>query len=51
MNISHFLNEQGTGYKYLKSIELKIEGRHLKEHPNVSNFTKFESYWLNLNSL
>ena len=27
------LNEQGTGYEYLK------------EHPNISKFTKFESYW------
>ena len=44
--ISHFLNEQGTGYQYLKLIEfLKIEACQLKEHPNISNFTKFESYW------
>ena len=30
---------------YLKSIELKNGARHLKEHPNVSNVSKFESYW------
>ena len=40
--IGHFLNEQGTGYKYLKSIELKNGARHLKEHPNISKFTKFD---------
>ena len=44
MPIGHVLNEQGTGYEYLKSIELKKEARHLKEHPNISKFTKFESY-------
>ena len=44
--IGHVLNEQGTGYEYLKSIELKNGARHLKEHPNISKFTKFESYWL-----
>ena len=37
--IGHVLNEQGTGYEYLKSIELKNEARHLKEHPNISKFT------------
>ena len=26
------------------NIEFKIEARHRKEHPNISNFTKFESY-------
>ena len=44
--IGHVLNEQGTGYEYLKSIELKNGSRHLKEHPNISKLTKFESYWL-----
>ena len=44
--IGHVLNEQGTGYEYLKSMELKIEARHPKKHPNISKFTKFESYWL-----
>ena len=43
--ISHVLNEQGTGYKYLKSIEFRNEARHLKKHPKISKFTKFESYW------
>ena len=36
---------RGTGYKYSISIELKNGARHLKEHPKVSKFTKFESYW------
>ena len=44
--IGNVLNEQGTGYEVLKSIELKNGARHLKEHPNISKFTKFESYWL-----
>ena len=44
--IGHVLNEQGTGYEYLISIELKKGASHLKEHPNISKFTKFESYWL-----
>ena len=44
--IGHVLNEQGTGHKYLKSIELKNGSRHLKEHPNISKLTKFESDWL-----
>ena len=45
-SIGHFLNEQGTGYLYLKSIELKNGTGHLKEHPKISKFTIFESYWL-----
>ena len=45
-SIGHVLNELGTGYEYLKSIELKNGARHLKEHPNISKFAKFESYWL-----
>ena len=36
------LNEQGTGYEYLKSIALKNGARHLKERPNISKFIKFE---------
>ena len=44
--IGHVLNEQGTRYEYLKSIELKNGAHHLKEHPNISKFTKFESCWL-----
>jgi len=43
--ISHVLNEQGTGYEYLKSIELKNGTHHLKEQPNVIKFTKPEIYW------
>ena len=43
--ISHVLNEQGTGYKYLKSIELKNGSFHLKEHPKLSTFVEFQSYW------
>ena len=45
--ISHVQNEQGTGYEYLKSIELKYEARHLKEHPEISKFTIFEGYCFN----
>ena len=45
MRIGNVLNEQGTGYEYLKSIQLKNEARHLKEHPNISKFTEFESHW------
>ena len=44
--MGHVLNERGTGYEFLKSVELKNGARHLKEHPNISKFTKFESYWL-----
>ncbi len=43
--ISHVQNEQGTGYEYSISIALKKWARHLKEHPKISNPTKFESYW------
>ena len=32
--IGHVLNEQRSGYEYLKSIKLKNGARHLKEHPN-----------------
>ena len=31
--VCHILNEQRTAYGYLKSIELRNEARHLKEHP------------------
>ena len=40
------VNEQGTGYEYLISIELKNGSRHLKEHPKISKSAKFESYWI-----
>ena len=43
--LSHVLNEQGTGYKYLKSIELRNKARQLKEHPKISKFAQFEGYW------
>ena len=46
LSIGHVLNEQGTGYEYLKSIELKKGTHHPKKHPNISKFTKFKSYWL-----
>ena len=49
--ISHVLNKQGTGYEFLQSIELKNEARHVKEHPKISKFTKFESYWFKLKSM
>ena len=42
--ISYVLNEQGTWYKYLISNELKNGAHHLKEHPKISNFAKFERY-------
>ena len=44
-SISHVLNEQGTGYENSISIELKNGSCHLKEHPKLSAFAKFESYW------
>ncbi len=43
--ISHVRNEQGTGYEYSILIELKNEPCHLKEHPKISLFTKFDCYW------
>ena len=42
LTISHVLNEQGTGYEYSISIELKNGALYLKEHPKVSKFAKFE---------
>ncbi len=42
--ISHVRNEQGTGYEYSISIELKNEPCDLKEHLKVSLFTKLEIY-------
>ena len=36
--ISHVLNEQGTGNEFLKSIvKLKNGPYHLKEHPKIRN--------------
>ena len=32
-------------YKHSISIELKNGARHLKEHPTISKFTKFDGYW------
>ena len=44
-SVSHVLNEQGTGYEFLKSIELKNGPLYLKEQLKISKLTKFESYW------
>ena len=32
-------------YKHSISIELKNGARHLKEHPKISKFAKFDGYW------
>ena len=32
-------------YKHSISIDLKNGARHLKEHPKISRFTKFDGYW------
>ena len=32
-------------YKHSISIELKNGAHHLKEHPKISKFTIFDSYW------
>ena len=32
-------------YKHSISIELKNGARHLKEHPKISKFNKFDGYW------
>ena len=32
-------------YKHSISIELKNGAHHLKEHPEISKFTIFDSYW------
>ena len=45
VEIGLIINEQGTEYEYSISIELKNGARHLKEHPKISKFTKFENYW------
>ena len=42
LTIIHVLNEQGTGYEFFKSIGLKNGANHLKGHPKVSKYTKFE---------
>ena len=31
---------------FKKLIEIENGARHLKEHPTISYFAKFESYWL-----
>ena len=38
-------------YKHSISIELKYGARHLKEHPQISKFTKFDGYWLKLKGM
>ena len=40
--ISHVRNEQGTKYKCLKSIGVKSEPYHRKEHPRLIQIMKFE---------
>ena len=46
------LNEQGTGYQYSMLIEiLKNLAPHLKEHPKISTFAKFESYWFKIEGI
>ena len=45
--ISHVLNEQGTGYEFLKSIELENGPGRLKEHPQITKFNRafFNLLW------
>ena len=43
--ISHVLHKKRTGYEYSIWIEFKNGARKRKEHPKISKFTKFESYW------
>ena len=40
------INEQGTGYQCLKSIGLKSETYHIKKHPSLIQFVKFERDWI-----
>ena len=40
--ISHVLNEKGTGYECLKSIGMKSESYHTKEHTRLIQIEKFE---------
>ena len=49
--IGHALNEQGTGYEYLLSIEMKNRALHPKEHPKVNKFAQIESYWFKLKGI
>ena len=49
--IVNYLDEQGTGYEFSISIDLTKGARHLKEHPKVSKFAKFESYWFKLKGM
>ena len=40
--ISHVLNEQGTGYDFLKSIGVRSESYHVKEYPRLIQTLKSE---------
>ena len=51
ISIEHVQNEQGTGYEYSISIELKNGAQQLKEHPKISLFANFESYWFKLEGM
>ena len=37
----HVLNEQGTGYECLKSIEVKSETYYIEWHPRLIQSVKF----------
>ena len=39
------MNKFSPQYKHSISIELKNGACHLKEHPKISRFTKFDGYW------
>ena len=52
LQLAMFYTSRGLGtnifslrYKHSISIELKNGARHLKEHPKISKFTKFDGYW------
>ena len=42
--LRYVLNVHGTGYEY--SIPIELNGaHHLKDHPKINKFAKFESFW------
>ena len=45
--ICRVLNEQVTGYKYLRSIKLKNGARHLKEYPYIASLPNLRVTGLN----
>ena len=49
--ISHVLNEQRTGYECLKSIGMKSESYHMKEHPRLIQIVKFDRDWRKVKSM